>query len=336
MTNRTIAELLHVPATHHDLDWLRDSLGAAIKLEFATIPPYLFARWSIKNGAEPAAQFIRVIFREEMLHMGLMCNMLNAIGGAPSLNSASDVPTYPGPLPGGVNPSLIVPLAGLSPQQLDVFLDIELPEHGPVAIAAGEAFPTIGAFYSAIQGAFESLQPAFKPDKQLEGPLGLFKVLNLPDVRSAITLIRRQGEGSQTSPEDMGPGDLAHYYRFKELREGRRLQKHADTGKWEFTGDPIPFPEVWPVVPVPKQGYQHDDVTDPTVWALIAQFDRAFSTMLDQLQTAWANGNDGALDDAIGTMSSLRSPAVQLMQTPLPGGLGNYGPCFRLVGGPRD
>ena len=71
-----IRELMDVPATQHDLDWLKKSLQAAIKLEFATLPPYLCAEWSVKSGLDPIRRSIHVIVQEEMVHLGLMSNML--------------------------------------------------------------------------------------------------------------------------------------------------------------------------------------------------------------------------------------------------------------------
>ena len=61
---------------------LRTALGNAIKLELGTIPPYLTALFSIKPGANAAAgAIVRSVVIEEMLHLSLACNMLNAVGG---------------------------------------------------------------------------------------------------------------------------------------------------------------------------------------------------------------------------------------------------------------
>src|SRR5690242_7881501 len=118
-----IVELMGVSPSEHDLDWLKESLQAAIHLEFATIPPYLCAMWSIKTASGRAYDHLREVVMEEMLHLGLACNMLTAIGGTPRLfpNAA---PKYPCPLPGGVRPGLIVPLRGLTPEGVkNVFME---------------------------------------------------------------------------------------------------------------------------------------------------------------------------------------------------------------------
>ncbi len=329
-----IAELMKVPTEQHDLDWLKASLQAAIKLEFATLPPYLCGYWSVRNTADAVAQSIKIIWREEMLHLGLACNLLSAIGGQPRLNTPEAVPTYPGPLPGGVHPGLRVELRGLSLEAVENFMQIEYPEGGPIAFAltAGEEFPTIGAFYNAIQAAFEALQLPLSAERQVAGPLGLTAITTPEQVRQALEQIKRQGEGSRESPEDTGPNDLAHYYRFKEIARGRKLIKDQTTGTWQFSGPELPFPAVRPMSPVPEGGYDPDAVASEVAQRL-RNFDQLFTQMLNQLQSAWDNGDAGALGAAVITMRALRDPAVQLMEIPIPGGVGNYGPCFRLITG---
>jgi len=326
-----IVELLSLPRSEHDLAWLKESLQAAVKLEFATLPPYLAAYWSVRDEVSPVALSLREIFREEMLHMGLACNMLTALGGVPQLNTPDVVPVYPGPLPGGVNPELVVPLGGLTKDLLSIFMQVEFPEDGPVDSGGGDdEVPTIGDFYTAVQSAFDTLRPTLSLDRQLEGPLGLRRIGTLDAVRDSIALIKRQGEGSKASPEDTGPSDLAHFYRFGEMFHGRRLQRDPQTGEFRFDGPELPFPEVFPMALVPPGGYRAGAVAQE-VARLLEQFDRDYTTMLGQLQTAWERGDRTALRAAVSTMLDLRDPAVSLMQIPIHGAEGNYGPCFRLA-----
>lgn len=329
MQHTTILELMSDSGIPHDLEWLKRSLQAAITLEFATIPPYLAAYWSIKNGTDPVARSIRTIFLEEMLHMGLACNLLVAIGGHPILNTTDAIPTYPGPLPGGVHPGLEVSLRGLSKDAVKTFMDIEYPAWTPVALESVESYPTIGEFYDAIFGAFESLQPTLAVEPQVKGPLGLKKLQTLEQVRQAIQLIKHQGEGSKESPEDTGMTDLAHYYRFGEIYHEKRLRKDPATGVYHFNGEPVPFPEVRPMAAVPAGGYRQNDVT-AQVWELLMAFDTLFTTTVNQLHAAW-NGSADSLGDAVDSMYSMGDPAVSLMEIEIPGGHGNYGPCFRLI-----
>src|SRR5262245_27302741 len=109
---------------------LKRSLSAAIQLEFATIPPYLTAWWSVRDDSDTAAVTIKEIAVEEMLHLGLACNMLVGVGEKPGLHPPGMVPPYPGPLPGKVNPGLTIALRRLTPSQLKVFMDIEYPAEG--------------------------------------------------------------------------------------------------------------------------------------------------------------------------------------------------------------
>ena len=60
------------------LGWLQK----AIELELATIPPYLVALLSIElQGNREPAELIRSVMIEEMLHLVLVSNVLNAVGG---------------------------------------------------------------------------------------------------------------------------------------------------------------------------------------------------------------------------------------------------------------
>src|SRR4051812_25644346 len=83
----TIRELMAVEERDHDLTWLMDSLQNAIALEFSTIPPYLCAWWSIKDDSDPVAISLKTIWKEEMRHTGLACNLLAGIGGRPNLKT---------------------------------------------------------------------------------------------------------------------------------------------------------------------------------------------------------------------------------------------------------
>jgi hypothetical protein len=81
-----IQQLMNVPKEARGTWWLRTSLQRAIELEFSTIPPYLCAMWSIRTGrTDPVYQIIETVVKQEMLHMGLACNMLVAIDGRPRI-----------------------------------------------------------------------------------------------------------------------------------------------------------------------------------------------------------------------------------------------------------
>ncbi len=320
----SIQTQLSVPMTKRDTDWLMTSLQYAIELEHATIPPYLCGMWSVKDQQDPVAQLISSVVMEEMLHMGLACNMLTTIGGTPEINSPGFVPTYPGPLPHGVRPSLQeVALVGLSPDVVkNTFMQIEYPEGGPIAAFALETYQTIGAFYEAILAAFQTLDPsAITGKRQLtdEG-LGLFAINSFADAQKAVTTIRQQGEGTSQSPYESGfSGEYAHYYRFAEIAHGQRLIKN-DEGLWVYQGDALPFPDCWPMAKVPAEGYPQSQA-----------FDKTYTSLLAKLHEAWLQGSADALSDAVGIMFNLAGPATNLLKTPIPNGQGNYGPSFKYT-----
>jgi hypothetical protein len=315
-----IVELMEVAPAEHNIDWLKEALQAAIQLELATLPPYLCAMWSIKEQQGDVYDLIRGVAVEEMLHMGLACNMLTTIGGAPKLNTKDVVPAYPGPLPGGVRPELKnVRLSRLTKDLVkDVFMEIEFPEFGPIAFALGESYPTIGAFYDAVLVAFEKNAGAITGHGQVKNAsVGLTELKTIEDVRKAIGKIKVQGEGTQQTP-DSADGELAHYYRFAEIFHGRKLIKAPD-GKYRYEGDKIPFPEVLPMADVPAGGYPESK-----------DFDLNYTGMLDDLQTAWS-GTPAKLNAAVGKMYGMADLARALMAKPLPSGGETYGPSFLLV-----
>ena len=120
-----------------DLAGLRRAVQLTIELEHATIPPYLCALFSIKPGRNvEVAHILRSVVLEEMLHMGLMCNLLNGLGGEPQIDKPAFVPRYPGHLPGSVRPDLTVTLRRCTKEHVrDVFMAIERPEE--VALRPG-------------------------------------------------------------------------------------------------------------------------------------------------------------------------------------------------------
>ena len=70
-------------------------LQTAIELEWSTIPPYMVAILSMKLTANrEAANLIRGVMMEEMLHMALVANVLNAVGGTVHIGP-DNVPSYP-------------------------------------------------------------------------------------------------------------------------------------------------------------------------------------------------------------------------------------------------
>lgn len=325
----------------NDIDQLRSALQNAIKLEHATIPPYLLAYYTLTGASSSvsyAKRLIRGIVNQEMLHMALACNILNAIGGAPAIASASFVPTYPGHLPMGIESSVEVHLKRYSRYLVEqTFMTIEEPEvplHIPVksALAAKSEITTIGQFYASIRSEIARQGEAIftgSPDKQVIGVLGATAVTSVSTAITAINTIVEQGEGTPTSPAGMNKV-VAHYYRFQELAKGMKIVVDA--------GSPLGFSFD------PKQPITIDDATDVTQMVEDPQtviFAGEAATLADACDTAYSdllrllhdsfNGAPGKISDAIDHMSTVLEPAItQVLNIKLSSG--QYaGPRFRFV-----
>ena len=173
---------------------VRKSLQSAIELEHSTIPLYLYALYSLDpvlNG--PIQSIVASVVIEEMLHMTLAANVLNAIGGNPVIDSPDFVPTYPGNLPGSVDSSLIVSLAPFSMTQLTAFLEIEEPADPlPLGPAPPSEGITIGQFYNAISGAIAALSPGIfvPPPRNQVGPDLMDQAVIVTDLATAQQAIQ--------------------------------------------------------------------------------------------------------------------------------------------------
>ena len=299
MSNRTFKELVStlqdVKNKSTEITWdlplLVDCLEIALNIEFSTIPPYLCAFWSIKDRNDPAYKAIREqIAQEEMIHMGLVFNLLVALGQKPSLISNPAV--FPGTLPGDLAENKTIYLQGYSmgdaTAALETFLAIEYPQNGPIEIADDAAIglrflamdnevinsaKTIGEFYDSIFEGFEILEqsgelPQLQTDRQLELDVGqrgeentVFVIGSINgenSVKQAIDLIKRQGEGSSESgsPGDESNSDLAHYYLYLEFQKERKIRETGPgSAEFEFSNDPadaLPFPEPDSLWPMAK------------------------------------------------------------------------------------
>lgn len=343
----TIAELLSVPDDQIDVEWLKRALQQALMVELATIPPYSCGLWSIVAPPQARTTYrtIREILFDEMSHLGLVGNMLSAIGGTPVLTSP---PTYPGKLPGGVRPELTVSLSGLSKESLGMYADIEAPEHLQIPKQKEsdkpEQYPSIGAFYRKISETFERLDPALGGGPQIEFGLSgghgtgndIVAMKDLDTVLDSLDIVMEQGEGTNATPGNPYPGhegELAHYFSFRELHVGRKLIRKD--GEWVFEGAKIEHPKSFPAATVPAGGWAKDPDNDPTgttVGQYLAWFNGAYSTLLNSLQRAWSTEDVKARTALVGraivAMGDMREYARLIVPTPLKKGSGTYCPEF--------
>ncbi|MCW3465063.1 ferritin-like domain-containing protein [Chitinophaga nivalis] len=327
------------------VDSLKLALQTAIELEHSTIPPYLTAMYSIKQGYNiEIYELIRGVVMEEMLHMSLVCNLLIAIGGSPDIAKPSFVPDYPGTLPGGLHAWLTVRLRKCSIEHIrDCFMTIEEPEK-VVEIKAKAMYPqwpehpnlyTVGWFYAEIKKALTNLNKAGKltfgnEAKQVTdwGVPGQLNVINnLQDALNAIDLITDQGEGTSAKDPTNGEEELAHYYKFSEIVHGHHMIRKD--GAFSFTGGKIPFdPDgVWPMADDPLPiSYAKGSRAE----ILSTQFAHTYQGMLKGLHRTF-NGEPALLPEVVGTMYTLSLLARQLMETPTGRNDGTTaGPAFQL------
>ncbi|MFN2606953.1 MAG: ferritin-like protein [Acidimicrobiales bacterium] len=318
------------------------SLQSAIELEHSTIPPYLYALYSLAPGANrEVADILESVVVEEMLHLTLAANVLNALGGNPVLDSPDVVPTYPGPLPGSVEGGLTV---GLYPCSIslvqDTFMAIEQPEDPldfPVQAVAGPQPLTIGQFYRAIGDAIVALgDGAFAPGPRNQvGPDRMDESVVVTDVATAcraIGTITDQGEGTRTSPLEAVGGGYAHYYRFAEIVHGRLLVPNPDAGpdtppddRYAYGGDTVTFDPtgVLLVPPNPSTaGYPAGSLAREAC----VGFNYTYTNLLKTLH-ATVNGAPATLDAAIGLMMSLEQQAKDMATGAITGGE-PVGPSF--------
>ena len=324
-----------------NVEGVRAALQHAIELEHSTIPVYLYTLYSLRPGAnQQVAAIIRSVVVEEMLHMTLACNLLNAIGGAPSIDHPGFIPKYPGPLPGGVDDGLIVSLAPMSIEHVHkVFMGIEEPET-PLrfkSLTFAEEQPiTIGMFYGQISKQLQ--ESYFIGDHSLQvvadwWPSGeLFAITNLDEARRAINIIVEQGEGTTLEPLNL-EGEYAHYYRFAEIVHGRRLIKNPDAKpgsppdqQYVYGGAAVDF-DPSQVQPLPSNPGLQPYPSSSGAQVPVDSFNATYTNLLRCLHQVF-NGHPNLLRSAIGTMENLKEQAREISTIPVGGGT-FAGPTFQ-------
>lgn len=330
------------------IDDLREHLQWAIELEHATLPPYLCALYSLdpERNAE-AAEAVAGVFIEEMLHLALAANLLNAVGGRPRLDTPRMLPPHPRRLPHG-DRSLELSLLPFGAEALDMFLRLERPAP-PGAPVEGDGYETIGQFYAAIEDGLRHLcdtlgeQAVFRGDPARQVHAGHFRhtagrliaVHDLASALAALEEIVEEGEG--TSRGEVWDGDrsvhhpdrdeVAHYYRFQELRTGRRYRR-GDTPESGPTGEKIRVDPAG-VHPMRRDPRVDDHAPGSAIRMAQEEFDHTYCAVLHLLEQAF-DGSPRMLAVATGTMYGLRAQAQALMR--MPDGEGTTaGPTFAYV-----
>jgi len=333
---------------------LRDYLQVAIALEHATLPPYLIAMYSLKPGHNSAAyQQIRMVAIEEMLHLVLSANILNAVGGTPDLTAPDFVPKYPTHLQNGEK-DFVVNVQRFSKEAINNFLQIERPvapphDHGrfsrsmtrsaatsyavpPVRQADGQElhFCTIGEFYKEICEKMELLEKEANarnetiftgdPARQIDagyyysGGGEILVVTDLTSASKAIRLITEQGEGYEGGIFDY-EGELSHYYRFQQIKLGRYYVCGDKPDHPTGARFTVDWDAVYPV----KCNSDISDYRDhPELLAAVMDFRATYQTFLENVTKA-LTGQPQILQETVGEMFRLKEKFYHLMKNPIPG-----------------
>lgn len=330
---------------------LHNYLQAALQLEHATIPPYLTALYSIHPIANgDASRILRVVVVEEMLHLTLVANLINAVGGDPDLTVPGFVPHYPTYLPDGET-DFEVSIEPLSRAAIETFLQIERPgsaagddialverDRSPRALPptftddAGTElhFYSIGEFYQAVDQGLRRLHdemaargetlfvgdPARQvtPEFYYSGGGEIVPVVDLESASAAVRLISEQGEGLGGAIYDE-EDELSHYYRFEQLLLGRYYRPGDEAGAPSGPAFDMDWTAVYPV----KIDAQ---ITDYPVGSelheAVSRFSDAYQGFLGQLTEAFT-GRPELLLGAVGEMFRIKELMCQIVRNPVPG-----------------
>jgi hypothetical protein len=341
---------------------LHDYLYRGLKIEHATLPPYLIALYSLHpERNSDARHIIRVVAVEEMLHLTLVANVLNAVRGEPDLTKPGFVPRFPVVLPDGED-DFLVHLRPFGHQAVDTFLQIERPGQAPaeqhrivaqkmaddvLAAVPGEPglkFYSIGEFYEEINRGLNYLEdrarergetiftgdPARQatPEYYYSGGGEIIPVTNRDTAVRALTLIAEQGEGLGGGIYD-AEDELAHYYRFEQLK----LQRYYQPGDQPGTPTGPPLTVDWQAAyPMKEDPRLSDYPEDSELRAAATEFNEKYAGFLASLTKAY-NGQPGLLLEAVWEMFRIRDTMTRLIRNPIPGLPGiNAGPTFEPYG----
>lgn len=309
---------------NESIAYVRHLLQMAIELEHSTIPLYLTAMYSMKNTSTFAHDVVRGVVIEEMLHMTTAANVLNAIGGSPSIDQPDFIPHFPIQVPLINMSASIRPFDNVSVYS---FQQIELPPPWSKSILGWYQYITM-LLTELVHRHGEPTVFSGNPAFQVEATVpwmgqGARKVHNLTSAVSALQAVADQGGGCADGVSHFplpppvnisaGPlgGEYSHYARFTEVLQGRQFT-HNDTVKSGPQG--VARPTDW------EQVYRFE--SDPQVsnfpkgsreFELSLEFAGNYTEMLVGLHNAF-NGAPDTLMSTIRQMYGLRDLATTLMQ----------------------
>jgi len=331
----------------NEIKTLQILLQDALEIEHATIPPYFTAMLSLKPGYnEEVREIIRSVLIEEMLHLTLAANLLNAMGGKPDLSHPEFVPCYPHNLPHS-GEKFLVHIEAFSESALKTFMKIEHPVASD-SPPEGEGFHSIAQFYASIRKTINEICDFYGEEKLFIGNINLqirpedyygagsvVVVHNRETAMQAIETIVEQGEGAHETIFDhdhniLGDGEgyeIAHYYRFKEIEKGKRYTQ-KDTPKSGPHGKELKvnYKQVYQL----QKDIKISDFPDGTpIRRALEEFAFSYRQLLLALEASF-NGKRTHLTEAIARMFAIQNQANSLIRNPSGNGDERLGLDFRM------
>jgi Ferritin-like len=337
---------------------LINGLTEAAELEHGLLLQYLFAALTTKKRpteglTEAQVELVRDwgreilrVAREEMAHLGTVCNLLTAIGGAPHFSR----PNFPQSMQRWY--PFDFQLERLTEDTLKRFVLFEQPVSERMAIAALAIAPDpivynrVGELYRAIKHGLQLAETRLRGQRQtlFIGPkeaqdsddwtarLNLRQVTDLASAQAAVDFIIIEGEGAPDNRQG------SHYQTFVDMLTAFRREREVDPA----------FDPARPVVLNPATREHRDAGPGFTLLqegteahAVAELFNVVYTTMLLMLMQFYDFGDEtsaqrAALQAGIRqSMSAIIRPLVEVLSE-LPAGENspgrNAGPGFELYG----
>jgi hypothetical protein len=154
------------------------------------------------------------------------------------------------------------------------------------------------------------------------------RVTGLATALEALSLIAGQGEGKGGGICD-DEEELAHYYRFQQLKLGRYYQKGDEPGQPTGPRFEVDWTAAYPAMKNARLSYYPPD---SELLAAARQFNETYAGFLAFLTRAFT-GRPELLLEAVPWMFRLRDDIERLIKNPVPGRPGMHAaPTFELAG----
>jgi hypothetical protein len=283
---------------------LLNALVDASELEHSLACQYVFAALSLKQSIAESITWeqteqvrnwkgvLLAIAREEMAHLGTVCNLLTAIGGSPHFR----LPSFPRP-PKYYPLNIPFMLARFSEDALERFVRFEAPEvqiHALTTEVAPEPveYQRVSELYRMIENAFATLPEAQlfigpqndQDDNDWSRNLHISPVNDRKSAVEAVDFIIRQGEGASAHDPN------SHYTRFRKMLEELRTSK-----KMAPDWDPARSIATNPITRHSRDAAANvkcSQIEDPVTLEVAELFNASYETTLLMLQQFYSFGSE--------------------------------------------